>query len=167
MLIKFLPGPKIRPLTVTLLLCLTVIWAACGKNDDSPQQQVQRFVVAGEEAAEQRDLAAIKQLISDTYSDAGKRNKRDIVRVTAGYFLRHKNIHLLTRIGELTFPTDDKALVQLFVAMAGSPVTEAETLLTLQADLYRFDMVLQRQGKEWLLSDIAWRQAVADDFFTQ
>ncbi len=160
------PGKKIKPISVVLLLiCITVIFSACSKEDNSPEQQIQRFVVAGEEAAEQRDLSSIKKLIADTYSDAGKRNKKDIVRVTAGYFLRHKNIHLFTRIGELTFPVEGKAQVQLFVAMAGSPVTDLETLMSLQADLYRFDMVLLRHDNEWLLTDVAWRQAITEDFF--
>lgn len=165
-LIKKISVKKGKAITVVLLLIfISFIFSACGKEDDSPESQIQRFVVAGEKAAEQRDLSSIKKLISETYSDAGKRNKQDIVRITAGYFLRHKNIHLLTRIGELTFPEADKAQLKLFVAMAGSPVTDVETLVNLQADLYRFDMVLIRIGKEWQFSDIAWRQAIKEDFF--
>ncbi len=165
-LINFFSEKKGKAVTtVWLLICIAIIFSACTKKDDSPESQIQRFVATGEEAAEKRDLSAIKKLISETYSDADKRNKRDIVRITAGYFLRHKNIHLFTRVGELTFPEANKAQLELFVAMAGSPVTDAQTLLRLQADLYRFDMVLLRHKKEWQLSDVAWRQAIKEDFF--
>ncbi len=155
-------------ITFCLLIVIAATFSACGKKDDSPEQQIQRFVAAAENGAEQRDLSSIKKLISDNYVDTRKRTKRDIVRITAGYFLRHMSIHLLTRIGELSFPEENKAHLQLFVAMAGSPLANAEALLNLRADLYRFDMVLVRDnGKDWQLSDIAWRQAIKEDFFAE
>lgn len=144
-----------------------VMLSACGNADNSPEDQVRQFVKIAEEYAEKRDARAIKKLISDVYTDEEKRTKNDLVRVAAGYFLRHKTVHLFTHIGSVTFPGKDSAELQLFVAMAGRPITGADMLLDIRADLYRFDMTLTKEGKEWQLSSAQWRQATKEDFFPE
>ena len=152
---------------ISLFLFAVLLLSACGMGGNSPEEQVHHFIKIAREAAENRDTGAIKDLISDTYSDERERTKTDLVRVTAGYFLRHKSVHLFTHIGSLTFPGEESAELQLFVAMAGRPITAADMLLDIRADLYRFDMLLTREGKEWRLSSSAWRPATIEDFFPE
>lgn len=145
-----------------MLACLFI--AACGTGD-SPEDQVRNYVQTGEEAAEARDLSAIKDMIAETYSDDRRRSKRDLVAITARYFLTNKNIHIFTRIGKLEFPEPDRAQLSLFVAMAGQNISDLDALLNMQADLYRFDLTLSRIEKEWQLVEADWRPAGPDDFF--
>jgi hypothetical protein len=146
------------------LLALGLLLAACGGDKLTPEAQVRQFVQAGTAAAEARDVSAIRDLIAEDYLDDAQRRRQDLVRLTLGYFLRHKNIHLFTRISDIRFPTPDRAALRLYVAMAGQPVTDAEALLDLRADLYRFDLVLQRRDGAWLLTKAQWRQAQLADF---
>ena len=155
------------PQSIAKLICFIIITfciAACG-NGDSPEDQVRRYVQTGEEAAEARDLGAIKDLIAETYNDNRRRSKRDLVAITARYFLANKNIHIFTRIGELVFPEPDRAQVKLYVAMAGQNISDLDALLNMQADLYRFDLTLARIDQEWQLTSADWRPAGPDDFF--
>ena len=114
--------------TITAILVILLFVPACG-NGDSPEEQISRFVKAGEEASENRD------------------------------------IHIFTRTGELTFPEEKKAHLQLFVAMTAQNVSDLDALLNMQAELYRFDMVLAQYDKEWKLISAQWRRARSEDFF--
>lgn len=149
-----------RPL---ISICwLALILAACG-DKVSPEDQVRQFLSAATAAAEARDVLAIRELIAENYTDAGGRDKRNLVGLTTGYFLRHKNIHLFTQIGDIDFPVAGKAQVQVFIAMVGTPVSNAEALLDLRADLYQFDLSLMRNGDEWLLQKAEWQRANIDE----
>ena len=153
-----------KHLFFTFLFLFAILLTGCGRESDSPEEQVRLFVSAGEEAAENQDTAAIKKLISENYSDERNRVKKDLIRITAGYFLRHKNIHILSRISETSFPQPDTANVQIYVAMADLPFTDMESLLNLRADLYLFDMMLQLEKKKWRLVKASWRPAMLEDF---
>ncbi len=155
---------KFRFAALLIVFCALGFLHGCGAENNSPEEEVGKFVAAGEKAAEERNLGAVKKLISEKYSDEKGREKIDIVRVAAGYFLRNKNIHLFSRMGSLEFPGTEKAELQVYVAMAGLPVESADMFLEARADLYRFDMVLTREDGEWVLSSVQWRPARKDDF---
>lgn len=156
---------KIRHLHPLIFVVLAAsLLASCGSGD-TPEQQVRNFIAAGEEAVESRDIGDVRALIAEKYEDERGRTRRDIVALTARYLYANKNIHLLTRIGELTFPSENRALLQLYVAMTGQNVSDLDALLNMQADLYRFDLELVREDGDWKLSTADWRRARSGDFF--
>ena len=157
-------GQYFRFAGVAAAFLLIMILTACG-GGDTPEEQVKKYVAAGEEAAEERDLGGIKELIAEEYSDSHGRTRRDIVALTARYFYSQKNIHILTRISELSFPEEDRAILQVYVAMTGQNVSDLDALLNMRADLYRFDLELVRVDKEWKLQSGDWRRARSEDFF--
>ena len=53
----------------------------------------------------------------------------------------------------------------MFVAMAGGPITNAEELLLIRADLYRFDIAFADEGdNDWKVIGADWRRAERSDF---
>jgi hypothetical protein len=81
------------------------------------------------------------------------------------HFLRNDAIHLLTKIGQISFPTGSTADVTVFAAMAGEPIPSPTELAVIRADLYRFDLSLEGGGREpWRLVRAAWRRAGVSDF---
>jgi len=160
-----------RPLKLLFLLqwlsvvMATLVFAAACSRTESPEEQIRMFVKTGEEAVEARELGNVKKLISEQYLDQGQRTKRDMVALVARYLYVNKNIHLLTRIDQLNFPAPDKAQFHLYVAMTGQNVSDLDSLLNMQADLYRFDMELAREEDDWQLVRSTWRPAQSTDFF--
>lgn len=150
----------------SLLLAILLLCSSCGPAG-SPDEEIRRVVAAAEEAAEERKTGGIKELISENYTDDRRRTKPDLVRVAAGYFLRHKRIHLFSRVAEIDFPEPDRALVVVYVAMAGLPVQDAESLFRIDADLYRFDLQLVREDGDWLVTRAGWRPALPEDFLEE
>ncbi|MCP4040884.1 MAG: hypothetical protein GY731_02860 [Gammaproteobacteria bacterium] len=144
---------------------MSIMLAGCGSDeDDSPEAQLTRFVASGRVAAEARSIESIGELVSDDYRDEAGRDKRALLRLTTIYFLRNKNIHLLTRIRNINSTEEDRAGLTVFVAMAGTPVVDAKALLNIRADLFRFDFRLRKEEGDWQLTGAAWRPARKEDF---
>ena len=46
---------------------------------------------------------------------------------------------------------------------AGRPVAGAQALIDIRADLYLFDLMLMRDGDDWLLQKLHWQHASIED----
>jgi hypothetical protein len=148
-----------------LLLSLVAITllVACSKTT-TPDAQVRATIAQAETAVKKKDIAALKGLVSDAYTDAQGQDKRAVEAVLRYYFLRNESIHLLTRIQSVTLPQKDDALAVVYVAMAAQPATSAQELERLRADLYRFDVELVKEGDDWRVRRAQWRAAEFSDF---
>lgn len=142
------------------IVCLTLV--ACGEKT-SPEGQIKAYIAKSVAAVEAREILAVRELISEQYKDEHRRDRNHLAQLAAGYFFRHKNIHLFTQINDITFPAPDKSNVKLYVAMAGRPIKGAQALIDIRANLYQFDFTLTKQSGEWLLEKIRWQQASIED----
>ena len=142
-------------------LCLSI--AGCA-DPESPEQQIRQMVEQGEAAVEEGAYSEIKSLISESYLDKAGRNRRALAQLVAGYMLRHGSIHLLTQIDRIEIQGPEDALLSLYVAMAARPLQEAGQLLSVRADLLRFDLVLRREDGQWRVISGQWRRASREDF---
>jgi len=154
-----LTGPGIRSAFVAILLLLS----GCSEPD-SPEQRIRQLIADGESAVEARSLPDLRTLISENYLDGSKRTRRDLTRLLAGYFLRHKSIHLLVQIHEILVEEPDRARAVIYVAMAGRPLDDASQLSFVRANLYRFDLELSEVEGDWRVVGGTWRKAVSGDF---
>ncbi len=110
------------------VLVLALFMSGCSSQSESPEEQVRTLISRAEQLAENRDLLELKELISTSYKDTKKRDRRAIVQMLGYYFLRNKSIHLLTRIDRIEFPRPDRAEMTLYVAdMATYSVTSARS----------------------------------------
>ncbi len=151
-----------------LFLAIAISFALSACSDKkSHEDQIRQFVAAAVTASESREALTIHKLISVKYKDESRRDRHRLVGLAVGYFLRHKNINIFTQISEINFPVPSpspkKARVKLYAAMTGSPVTGAQALLDIRADLYEFDLMLTKEGDEWLLQKAGWQRASIDD----
>ena len=148
-----------------LLAALLAILSACSGDPDDPEQQIRETISAGEEAVEARSIMTVLDFIADDYLDKQGHRKKEIQRLVAGYILRNKSIHLLTRVQQVALNEDKtRADVILYVGMTGVPVTSADQLMLLRADLYRFDLFMKLEEGDWHVASGSWRQARLEDF---
>ncbi len=154
-----------RRWSVPVLVLIVVSFASsCSSGRDDPEAQVRALLQQGKAAAEKRESAALRQMISDKYADNEGRDKKAVEAVLRYYFLRNESIHLLTRIRQISFPRPDIAQVDVMVAMAGQPIADAGQLERLRADLHRFEITLADENKEWKVIRAEWRRAEFADF---
>lgn len=142
---------------------LLLLWAGglllgCSGGTNSPEDEIRNFIAGAVEAAERRSPADLTQMIHDSYLDQRGYNKQQVRSLLRVYFLRHKNIHLFTRIGEIELLGDNQATARLHVAMAGSVISDIDAVSALRAQIYGFELRLVKQD-EWLLQHASWKPA--------
>jgi hypothetical protein len=130
-----------------------VVLSACS-DDASPEQQVRAVIGQMEVAAEERDVGAFMEHISENFRDRQGQDRSEAARSARGYFIANQSIHLLTHIEALEFPSADEARVKVKVGMAGRGEQPGAT--DLSADLYDFDVGLVREGGDWKVSYADW-----------
>ena len=102
-------------------------------------------------------------MIDEHYRDRNGLDKRQLKQMLRFYFLRNKNIHLFKKIRQISFPSSQQADVTLYVAMAGSAISDASLLSSLRARIYRFELALIKPADEWLLQSARWQNASMAD----
>ena len=130
--------------SILFLSLLAALLASCS-TDSSEYQVVENFITYCETAASDRKSRSLKQVISENYRDEQGRSKRDISAIISGYILRNKSIYTYSKIE--TVSIDEKKDVinaTILVALAGRPIKEASFIVDLNADIYRFDIVLSK-----------------------
>ncbi len=142
---------------------LLLLWAgglllACNGGMDSPEDEIRNFIASAVEAAERRSSDDLSDMIHDSYLGQSGYNKKRIEGMLRLYFLRHKNIHLFTRIDEIELLGDNQATARLHVAMAGSVISDIDAVSALRARIYGFELRLVKQD-EWLLQHASWKPA--------
>lgn len=151
---------------VALLLAAAVFLGSCSRGIVTPEDRIRAMVRDAEAAAENRDLAALKEFIHEDYRDERGNDRRALLAMIHVHFLRNESVHLLTRVSDLTLQSPESARLSLFVAMAGEPIPSAERLEVLRADLYRFDLSLAGEnGSSWQVREARWHRAGPRDFF--
>lgn len=152
-------------LVPALLVILLAALSACSSDPDNPEQQIHEMISAGEEAVEARSIITVLDFIASDYQDKHGRQKKDIKQLVAGYILRNKSIHLLTRVHHVALNEDaNRADVVLYVGMAGVPVASVDQLVFTRADMYRFDLSLVMEEGDWRVAQGSWHQARLEDF---
>lgn len=136
------------PIHRALLFISLALLAACS-DSDSPEQQVRAVIEQMEQAAENRDVGELASHLSEEYRDGNGMGAGEAARYARGFFLANQSIHLLTRIEDLTFPTEGEARAQVAVGMLGR---DAADQWDLAAEVHTFKIALRREDDEWKVS---------------
>ena len=150
-------------------LCIKYVFAifvicisSCSDTIISPEDEIKIFIETAKLAVEKRSHNDLADLIDENYQDRKNLNKKQLVKLSHGYFFTHKNIHLLTKIDSITFQNENSAFVVLHVAMAGSVISDLNAITSLRARVYRFELQLIKNNV-WLLQQASWKSAEIKD----
>ena len=122
---------------------------ACGAPV-SAEQEIREWLAAAEVEAEARDRRALLSRVAEGYKDGRGNDREAIGGMLRYYFLRQRNVVLLTRIEEIELYGESAARVTLTAAMGGSNDGG------LSADARRFVLDLERRSSDWMLTDARW-----------
>jgi len=137
------------------------LWG-CSDDEVSREDEVRQFIESGVRAAESRSHKDLAALFDKDYKDDKKQDKNRLMSLVQTYFYRHKNIHLFIKFDEIIFQGEDRAFVSMYVAMAGSVISDASMLSSLRAKTYKFELQLIKKD-EWLVSQAKWERSNLKD----
>jgi len=130
--------------------------AGCGPGD-TPEDEIRTLIGEAETAAEERDAAALRELIAGDYRDGDGRGADEIRRTLHGYLIAHQSIRLITRIDAIELEGKELARAQLTVGMLGRDA-ESESAWDLAGDIYHFDLRLAREDGAWRVTRADWQR---------
>jgi len=141
--------------------------AGCGDDPQSPEAQIRAMLARAETAAEERDIRTLRGLISERFEDGVGRGKDEAVMLLRGFLLRHRPLHVITRVQSITMNEHQQARVTLALATAGRPIDGSrESLGRIHGDLHRLELVLTRQDTDdWQILRAEREPAGLHDFF--
>jgi hypothetical protein len=141
-----------------LLVCCLML-AACSGGQISAEDRVRALIDAMEQSVEAGSVREAIGFLHADYKDPRHTGRQAAGRTLFGLTQRHRDIHLftLTKTVELT-PQKDSATAVVFVAMTGIPVESVEALISIKADLYRFELVLVEEDGEWRILSSRWQR---------
>jgi len=155
---KWPDGRRVGRVLVLLAVCILGM-VGCSDRGPTPEDQIRALIAAGEQAAEAKDILALRDRVSSKYRDRDGRDKRELLGVITGYFLRHESIHLVTRIDEIHLEGPDRAQVSFYLGAAGQAVSDFDALASLRADIYRIELVVVREEGDWRALSAQWSRA--------
>ncbi|MCG8487329.1 MAG: hypothetical protein MI756_07660 [Chromatiales bacterium] len=151
---------------ISLFFILLLAHGILGCSDDplSADEQLRSTIREAESYIQARDLSATLEFVHADYRDNNGFDLRQLRAMLAGYFLRHKSIHILTTIDNIEVHENGHAKVLIYAGLAGSPQDRETSLSQWRGDLLRLDLTFLQQDEEWLLSEADWRRATPQDF---
>ncbi len=142
---------------------LAVGLIACG-DESTPEEQVRATIDGMAEAVEARSVQRSADYLHDDYSDQWHPNRRAAVQSLFGYLRGHSDIHLFTLVRSIDVSEPgDSATAIVFVATAGVPVESLDALVSIKADLYRFDIEVVPADEHWQVAKARWARADISD----
>ncbi|MEE9358599.1 MAG: hypothetical protein V3U62_10060 [Sedimenticolaceae bacterium] len=111
-----------------------LLLSGCGGEVLSPEDRIREMLSAGEKAFEGRSVSEVGRFLSEQYLDDTGRQRGQLQKLLAGYFLTHQSIHLLMQINRIEFTGESTAETTLFVALAGRPANSVTQLISIRAE---------------------------------
>ncbi len=130
----------------------------------SPEDQILAWVDRAVQRAEERDLPAMMDLVSNNYSDDEGRDKKVIRGLLLYYFRSNRSVYVWKKVKSLQVADSETAQLTLAVILAGKPFAEDMNLTKFQADMLRFDFVLEKDGRDWRVIEATWKPVKFTEF---
>ncbi|MCU7932256.1 MAG: hypothetical protein KZQ90_15760 [Candidatus Thiodiazotropha sp. (ex Codakia rugifera)] len=144
---------------------MSMLIFGCSSEPTDPEQQLRTLITDGEMAIESRDLSAVLEMVDPQYLDKQQRDYHQLRALLAGYFLRHRSIHIISSIEQIEIKAGGIAQVTLYAGLAGSPQEDAMPLSQWRGDLIRLQLnVILSDDEAWLVRGADWHKAHPGDW---
>lgn len=150
-----------RRLLLGVLTGMTCFGLLSCADESSPEAQIERLIGQFEHAVESATLRDAAELVADDYRDDHHGNKAAAMRSLFAFTRHQRALHLFTLIDSIDVDGEFAAAV-VHAAVTRVPVESREALVSLNADLYRFDIALSAADGDWLIQTARWQRVGAD-----
>jgi hypothetical protein len=155
---------RIKFRSAIILLLISLIISACSDAPLSPEEQLSNILKEAETYLEARDLTSAMGFVDPDYQDKTGRDFRALKAMLLGYLMRHKSIHIFSKVDTIDIHTANEAEAVVFAGLAATPQERDLTPAQWRGDLLRLELRFKRRDDDWLLHTAQWRRAMPEDF---
>jgi hypothetical protein len=146
-------------------LILFLLLSSCSSDPVLSKEQILRNSINEIETRfEARRLGDIVEYVSEDYKDENGRKLADVKRVIQLQLMRHKKLFIISKIGDIQWQGDEKAIVQITAAMTGQEVEDIGILPSIRADIVNFTVEFVKQEEVFKIKAATWTWAQPSDF---
>jgi hypothetical protein len=146
------------------LHCALLAGLACTGAVPDPEAEIEALLDELERASRERDIAALKDRVSERYADPEGRGKAELDALIGAHYLRGGTVYLLLHLRSLeTVADDSSARASVLAGMARVPLEDWSRLRATRGDAYVFELELAREGGDWRVTRASWEPATLDD----
>lgn len=139
---------------------LALLSAGCTPGVQSAEDAVRQSLDELIPLIENRDLRGAGDRLTPDYRDTRHVDRRAALGTLSLLLRRHRSVHLFTHVVRIDVdPAGERADALVYAALTGIAVESPQALLSLNVDLYRFDLQLRRVDERWQIQAAAWRRA--------
>jgi hypothetical protein len=108
----------------------------------SPEARVRALLARVEDAVEARDVAAVREALSPAFDGGDGLDRQGAMLMLQLQLRERRQVHVFSRVLDVDAAPGGPARVELLAAIAAVPIPGPEALANLDADIYRFKLVL-------------------------
>ena len=140
--------------------------ASCGKcsGPADPEAEVRQTMKTIQAAAATGKVSILKEHVSQSYKDAGGRDRQALNQLLTLHYMRHRSHHVFSVVREVVMDGPEDAHVTALAALAGQRVNAPSDLANMSANLFRFRFTLRKEDGDWRCIRTTWERALAADF---
>jgi len=150
--------PLIAAATLVAIVITVLLLGRSGPEPGSPEAQIRQLIERAKAGAEARSLEPFEEILAEPFTTQRSIDKKRALKLLQLHYLRNQTIHLLSRIKSLEVD-GEHAMATVMVAMAGKPIEDFEAVISMRADLHRFELELQQIDGEWQIVSAEWRRS--------
>jgi catechol 2,3-dioxygenase-like lactoylglutathione lyase family enzyme len=146
------------------MLLLGLLIVSCGGEDMSPEGRIRAGVDSAVEAAKDRDVLGVRSFISESYRDDRNQGKDALGLLLSTHLKRPTFLHIFHRMKSLSVDPTGTAEAVIMVAFGAREIPGPESLVEVNADIYRLELTLADEEGIWRVTAASWSPGEASDF---
>lgn len=146
-----------------IFICLFIL-SACARPV-SEEDRLKAIVNEAAEAAQKKDIDAIRKHISKSYKDPEGNDYDSVRRILAYHFIRAETVSVFVRGIDIEIKGGTAlAAVNAFL-VRGKDVKSIKDILPESAAGYKFDLIFKKEDGDWKVVNAEWQNVGAAGLF--
>lgn len=154
-----------KPSVFLLCVLYVLINAGCGSQVQT-EEDVRNFIIETSKLGNNKDIYAIKKIISEDYKDKNNWNQQNVIRFLTGYFFRNPALQFSTQIISISLnDVGEKAGATIIIA-EGVSATSPDSVQLTKARFHKFTVSLVHD-KKWKIVSANYKRSKIEEYLAE
>jgi hypothetical protein len=152
------PAHTVSGIISSLLVLCLIFSSLSGCHKETEQEKVKKVITTIQKAAEEKEIKAIRNSISESYTDPQGNNYASVNRLVIAYFYQHPKITIYITSLKVS-SKDDTARAEFQAVLTSSGQGKSTSSILPEAlGRYVFDVTFRKESGEWKVVSAVWER---------